>query len=368
MATYEETSPSNVVTSSDVSLSLQADYTQDASAASDYFYRAYTDFSDLVAVDAVVAMQMALTLDMNSEFRAEDAISVMTRQLLEASAAGQDEIVTAMATMLHDAVLAEAQHLTSAQAVALIANLIVAHDMAVNASNITVDDVVSAAVVVAQYVKTVERIVAEAVAQDGATYGAIVLGTYADAAAISDGIDSRLTAINLIAEAVTLVVHVTIGGERYIGWAMNAATTAMSEYSMPEINSMAQHGDDYLAAGPDGIYKMTGAKDFDEVFPVYLKTGMLDFGSDEIKRVSKAYLAYNASGHVRMKVVAVLGGKVTEYWYRLTNHAGQSTDVGKIPVAQGLSGRYWQFELVSDADSVQFDVVSIMPIKLNRRV
>jgi hypothetical protein len=57
---------------------------------------------------------------------------------------------------------------------------------------------------------------------------------------------------------------------------------------------------------------------------------------------------------------------VRQYWYEITTDNAAANNL-KIPIGRGLKGRYWKFDIASDALE-SFDAVTLLPVKLSRRV
>lgn len=184
--------------------------------------------------------------------------------------------------------------------------------------------------------------------------------------AAADGAKALYTAF--LAENMGVGVDLFIAGDQYDAWVVNTETNAASEYENFPFNSMAKLGTRYYGASEGGLYLLGGDDDDGDPIEARIKTGEMDFGTTEIKRLEKLYLGYTTTGDLVLKVTVTHGGKHTEYWYKAVMPTKDPTEV-KVPIGRDLTSGYFQFELVNDRGAdFEIDRMNLLLLNLNRRV
>lgn len=202
---------------------------------------------------------------------------------------------------------------------------------------------------------------------DATLHVAVVL---ADTAAVEDASTVLAHLLADIQDYADAWVSFKFADESYTGWVMNAeGERPLSEYQGFNFNSFAEIGGRYYGAADDGLYLLEGADDAGAPIDASIKTMVIDFGSAQQKRVRAAYLGYTASGKLLLKVRAVDGGELKEYWYEAQDLSAQAPREQMVRIGRGLKSRYWQFELANvDGADFELDALELYPVVLNRRV
>lgn len=183
----------------------------------------------------------------------------------------------------------------------------------------------------------------------------------------SVNISETITINQVLNELLQDVIHfggvIDFDGETYT-FVLNTENEAISTYSNFSFNSISGN----TAATDTGIYELTGVDDSGVEIDADIKTGLMDFGSNQHKQVPYAYIGHSSNGTIIFKTVVTLYGNKKERWYemKLTKDA---TDTTRIKLGRGVKSKYWQFELINVAGA-DFDVESIdlLPLELKRRV
>lgn len=171
-------------------------------------------------------------------------------------------------------------------------------------------------------------------------------------------------------EAMGFNAVVVVDGEAYVGWVVNTASLAPSEYRNFDFNSMARLGDRYYGVNDEGLFLLDGSDDAGDPIEASILTGQLDFGSSYLKRCEYAHVGYTASGELVMKVITTQDGARTERWYKAKTTVAGDDREGRFKLGKGVKSRYWQFEWVNvegadfELDRVEFTGL----IELDRRV
>lgn len=168
----------------------------------------------------------------------------------------------------------------------------------------------------------------------------------------------------LIEESFSFVGGLDLNGDQYVAYAVNSKTSAATEYTNYNFNSMS--GD--LAANSTGIYSLTGDDDDGVNINASFKTGLMDFGNSFMKQIPYAYLGMSSDGRMILKVISVNNGNKKERWYemRQTNAASGNT---RLKFGKGVKASYWQFELANkNGSDFEFERIEFTPLVLKRRV
>lgn len=162
------------------------------------------------------------------------------------------------------------------------------------------------------------------------------------------------------------------GADTYTAWVMTPESRAMRSYSNYAFNSYAQFGGRLYGAKDDGIYVLEGDTDDGDSIHASVRSGLLDFGSRQLKRVERAYLGYTAEGSLALRVTTTSPeGKKIDYTYRMvTPPTAEAPRETRVQIGKGLQSVYWAFELDNSLDGGDFELhdVTVLPIILSRKV
>jgi len=194
-------------------------------------------------------------------------------------------------------------------------------------------------------------------------------GLITESISATDSLSSQNTAISDIVESIAFISLFDDNGDTYTGVVLNTRNYANSEYKQFDFNSLAKHGSSYYAAKNDGIYELGGGLDDTAKIAASIKTGILDFGSEHLKRVTHAYVAMKNDDAIALKtIVDNDDGGTKERWYEITQ-TSSSLRRRKLTLGRGVKSAYWQFELVNN-NGGDFDIngLELLPVILTRKV
>lgn len=339
------------------------------SAASSGDYLVYSDMGTGAVISGMLVATSTHRVDARAEVIAQSVMTVMYTDLLTSIANCEaPDITLSIAAALASALDATGAVESHQAATAFVADIIAAATVVENASVADAVDTAQITGLAIAYANALQDEIAAASSESSAGFMVAIGANVESVATMIDGLSMYAVMREALSTGAVVMTYLKVGDEKFVGWATNTATGALSEYSTLPINSMAEHEGDYYAAGEAGIYRMAGVRDAGEAFPAYIKTGAYDFSSDAMKRVSKAYMVFTANHGVKVKVITVDHGKTTETWYRLASYAKDSPDTVKLGIGQGLRSRYWQFEIVTEDDAFEFVEIGVLPVSLSRRV
>jgi hypothetical protein len=150
-----------------------------------------------------------------------------------------------------------------------------------------------------------------------------------------------------------------------VGWGLNLKTGALTEYSNYPFNSICQFNGRYLGASSSGLFKLTGDTDNGTEIPAHIKTGKLDFGTSQLKRIKDVYVALQTLGDWQVAIVtdenikrtyATVDGEIVPH-------------TGRVNCAKGSKGRYHSIGVANVAGAdFEIDNIEINADVLSRRI
>jgi hypothetical protein len=158
---------------------------------------------------------------------------------------------------------------------------------------------------------------------------------------------------NLLDESATAAGYPWAKDFAAAAWVMNTETTGLTNYDNFQFTSLVQLDGVVYGTTADGIYALSGADDAGRKVKSALKTGFLDFGRDQTKRVSDLYVGY--TGGQLECTVETYDGPQEEYTYTLEERDADAPRNNRMKVGKGLSSRYWRFTF-ENVDGTDFQI------------
>lgn len=205
----------------------------------------------------------------------------------------------------------------------------------------------------------------------------VLAGTAQITVLLADTFDAgdSTTAISEILAAIADGFYVTLtintGDDIYTAWVMTPETKAMRSYTNFPFNSYATLGGQFLGAGPGGIYRMGGSTDDGVAIRAAIRTGLLNFGSQNMKSVSRAYIGATTTGNLLLRVQATtFKGEQVEQTYRMVPANTTDARAHRVDIGKGFRSVYWTFELANDTSGADFEVNDwhVLPVTLSGRL
>jgi hypothetical protein len=138
-----------------------------------------------------------------------------------------------------------------------------------------------------------------------------------------------------------------------IAWVMNTKSGGLSSYNNFGFNSMAFHDGVLYATSPEGLFELGADDDDGRKINSVLKSGFLDFGTEETKRMTDVFVGYTG-GDLECDVET----SEEAYTYQLEERVADTPRNNRLKPGRGLSSRYWRltFRNVNGADFQIHDV------------
>lgn len=172
---------------------------------------------------------------------------------------------------------------------------------------------------------------------------------------------------DIITAFLQSLVHVGLPILTYDGtamvWVTNTDTKASFRYSGYDYNSYSMFDGKYIAAKSDGIYVLEGATDAGVPVQSMVDFGDLDFGAEELKHVTNAYIGIASDGYVYLKVLV----EGAEYVYRSRDFS-EVMQTQRIDVGRGLRATLFGFELYGNGAHMDLRSVSFVAVPTKRRI
>jgi hypothetical protein len=193
----------------------------------------------------------------------------------------------------------------------------------------------------------------------------------ADTFDLSESATALSEILAAIRDGFYVAMTINTGADIYTAWVMTPETKAMRSYSNFPFNSFAKLGGHFIGAGDAGIYRIGGNTDAGAAIRSAIRTGLLNFGSQNMKAVTRAYVGATTSGVLLLRVQATtFDARTVEQTYRMVPAVTGSPREHLQEVGKGFRSVYWTFELANDADGASFEVTDwqVLPVTLPGRL
>lgn len=233
----------------------------------------------------------------------------------------------------------------------------------------------------AQAIATLLAMVGDTLAvADGAAGAVRLVVALDDALALDPLAATQLTAFEAVMDQLRVGLTIRIGEAEYFAYVLHTApvdragTRPVTEYRNFPFNSFASFDGAEFAAGPGGIYELTGDDDDGTPIAAWIRSGLSHFGSLNAKRLPEMFLAIKADADepLFVKVVhfdAKTGAK-TEDWFHLVEVRNNGmTRTTRAKIAEGLKSVFWGYELhnINGAD-FGLNELRLYPLVLDGKV
>lgn len=130
-----------------------------------------------------------------------------------------------------------------------------------------------------------------------------------------------------------------------MAWILNAETGAPWFYTNYQFNDVVFHSGILLGGAQDGLYVLEGEDDSGVEIDSELITGMLDFDSNQKKRIPYIYFGYTGQ-ELEVDVETCDEDEPNDiYTYGMDNRNAAAPRNNRIQLGKGLSSRYWRFTI-----------------------
>lgn len=353
-----------------------------------YLYEQYEDglsFSDSVETEwtalihsvarmaDTVGWLQRLSFTLESSMTAHAAWAVIVEADVESTALFEDDLEGGLRM-----IMALASNLTAiddtveyVDALVLFTSAFVLRDTAGFGRDIEVESLVELLDEIDEEVRAVLDLVSEIEASDELGASLVVSTMLSSGAAFDDSIESLVDALLALEDDASFSVTLRLPGfdnDLFVGYAMNLRTAGVTQYDNYPFVDFATVGGVPLAISEDGLYRLEGDDDDGDPIAARIRTGLIDFGSEVLKRNPNMYLTLRSDGELVLKVITTDKGYKKENWYKLDRRNAAEPVEGRFDIAKGLVGVYWGYELVNmDGADFEFETIKSWPFIVQRR-
>jgi hypothetical protein len=185
-----------------------------------------------------------------------------------------------------------------------------------------------------------------------------------DNVGISSSVQSSALLASLVQEGIIISIPTARGQDTYLGYVLSPETNSISTYDNYNFDGVVNYNGNYLLYNSSGMYKYGGVLDDSSKITSYIETVAYNFNSSNLKQVPSVYLGVSSTGTFILKVR--VDGKA-ETTYKLNKNTN-NLQTQKIDIGKGMIGRYFQFELITDADTFNMESVEFYPVEMKRKL
>lgn len=231
-------------------------------------------------------------------------------------------------------------------------------------------DTASVADLIAGTLKHITTLLDSVIASDSAAGIMQVTALLADSAVVDDDVSAQAFLQSDLADSAMIYASIRIDGADYSAWMMNTDLRAFTERKGVSFDSVIDAGGRHFAAGPDGIFEITGTTDNGEPIDGWLRTFLSEFGTAKMKRTPDIYVGYSGTDMLlKMRTRDSSSGELFEDWYMVERRQLTGDGNGRAKVGRGLKSVWWGMELrnINGADFA-IDNINWRPLILDRRI
>lgn len=151
---------------------------------------------------------------------------------------------------------------------------------------------------------------------------------------------------------------------KYLAYLLSPETSSVSTYSNYNFNGCTRFGYKYLFYNRTGLYEYGGYLDDGDKVRSEIETVAFNFQTSNLKQVPAVYLGVDSTDSVIIKVR--VDGKA-EVHYKL-NKFTNNLMTQKIDIGKGLIGRYFQFEVITEASEFNMESIEFYPLEIRRKL
>ena len=193
--------------------------------------------------------------------------------------------------------------------------------------------------------------------------------TARDSIHLSDNLAMALLTTASLEDTLAFVLKFPLAESAYEMWVVNADTLGATQYTDMPFGSLASFNGKTYGIMETGLYVLGGDDDAGNPITARFRTGFLDLGSPNYKRLLRGYLYLKADEDVILKTITDHYGERRAIWYRLLAKPSEHLETRRVKLGRGIQARSWSIE-VANVDGGTLDVrdMKILPVILQGRV
>lgn len=329
--------------------------------------------SSVARLADTVGWLQRLSITLESSMTAHAAWAVIVEADIDSVATFEDEPEAAlrMIIALASQLSATDETVEYVDALVLFASAFVLRDTAGFGQDLDVESFVEILDEIDEDVRAVLDMVSELEAADELSSTLAISALLSSEAAFEVEAETLVDALLALEDDASFVVTLRLPGfdnGLFVGYAMNLRTAGVTQYENYPFVDFATVGGIPMAISEDGLFQLDGDDDDGDPIAARIRTGLIDFGSEVLKRNPNMYLTLRADGELVLKVITTDKGHKKENWYKLDRRNAAEPVEGRFDIAKGLVGVYWGYELVNmDGADFEFETIKSWPFIVQRR-
>lgn len=178
-------------------------------------------------------------------------------------------------------------------------------------------------------------------------------------------VTNSLQATSLIEADELLLEATTLDANGTIAWTAPTEIFAMSRYAFGfDFNSLATVGDSVFMFHQGGGYRRAPGDDIGSPINAFVRTDLMDFGDEYLKRGDKAYAAYMSTGGVQLDVGETRTGVEVTWSYALpVRPVVVAPSAGRFVIGRGIESRYLRFTIRNVPNATNGDASSTVNLR-----
>lgn len=192
----------------------------------------------------------------------------------------------------------------------------------------------------------------------------IIIFPLSDNVITDNSLTSSSVFSSLLSDELLITLKKDLISNTYLAYLLSPETNSVSTYNNYNFNGCTKFGYKYLFYNRTGLYEHGGNTDNGDPIRSEMETVAFNFKTSNLKQVPSIYLGVDSSDKVILKVR--VDGKA-EVHYQL-NKFTNNLMTQKIDIGKGLIGRYFQFELLTEASEFNMESIEFYPLEIRRKL
>jgi hypothetical protein len=193
---------------------------------------------------------------------------------------------------------------------------------------------------------------------------ALYLLSLSESVALASATSNSALVKEILSGNIVIRVPTASGQDSYLAYTFSPETSSVTTYDNYNFKTATKFNGKYLFGNDTGLYEYGGTTDAGDPVRAYIETAAFSFGTSNLKQIPAIYLGV-ATDDTMLLIVRFDGrGELT---YKL-NKRTDNLQTRKVDIGKGLIGRYFQFELITDADQFNMESIDLYPVALKRKL
>lgn len=181
---------------------------------------------------------------------------------------------------------------------------------------------------------------------------------------LGDTEESNVSIQELIQEGLVISIPTASGQDTYLAYTFQPELGSVTTYTNYNFDGCYKFNGKYYFYNSTGLYELGGTTDDGDTIRAIIETAAFSFDTSNAKCLPSIYLGATNSDQLIIKVRVDGRG---EFHYKTKKYTN-NLQTQKIDLGKGLNGRYFQFELITDATEFNMESIEFLPMILGRKL